>query len=312
MDACPKHTLCNFGKNKNIQMRFSTTAIITLFVLIFSACKKETPLGQTPISPTVPQEYKEMKDVSYGSHERHKADIYLPAGRSANTATAILIHGGGWTTGDKWEMEPFIDTAMMRELNIAIVNMNYRLATATEFKHPAQVNDIGSLIDYLSDNAAQLHISSKRFALIGASAGGHLSLLYDYAFDTDNKVKAVVNCVGPTDFIVPEILTDTAQYLAVYSLLGVVHWENMPLWVSASPYQVAGTQSSPTALFMGTADNIVPTSQGIKLKARLDSLSVPSIYIQYDGAGHGWWPSSPYFIDTQNKIKQWLSTHLVQ
>jgi acetyl esterase/lipase len=290
----------------NTTLKKAPLFLLPIYMMAISSCKKDEPLPPQPI----PAVYYQQSDVAYGSHPRQKADVYLPAGRTQETPTVILIHGGGWTNGDKWEMQPFIDTTWMREENLAIVNMNYRLATATEFKHPAQVNDIGSLIAFLSSKSTEYNISPDRFALVGASAGGHLSMLYDYALDIDNKVKAVVNCVGPTDFVVPEILTDTTQYLSVYGLLGKVHWEDLPLWYSASPYHVCNPQSAPTAIFMGTADPIVPTSQGIKLKDRLDSLSVPAQYTEYTGAGHGWWPSSPQFNDTRLKIRTWLATYL--
>lgn len=270
----------------------------------FSACKKQTDPGHNP------EVYRQQMDVAYGNHPRQKADIYLPAGRDAQTPTLVLIHGGGWTTGDKTEMLPFVDTALMRQNRLAVVNMNYRLATADAYKHPSQVEDIGRLLDFLQVLAAEYHINPDRFALAGASAGGHLGMLYDDAFDTGDRVKAVVACVAPTDFLVPEILNDTAQYLAVYGLLGKTHWEDMGLWYAAGPYRVCGTHTSPTALFMGGADPIVPVSQGEKLKARLDSLGVPATLTVYEGAGHGWWPGGPVFADTRQKIMAWLNAHL--
>lgn len=292
--------------NKRITL-FSPLFLIAYICMFMFSCKKETEIP-TPQQPNSLLAYQE-KNVSYGNHPQQQMDIYLPAGRTkAHTATLILIHGGGWTNGYREEMHPFLDTAWAKENDIAIVNMSYRWAT--EYKHPAQVNDIGSVIDYLANHSDEYQLAPDRFALLGASAGGHLSMLYDYSYDTNNRVKAVINCVGPTDFIVPEILTDTAQYLSVYGLLGKFHWEDMPLWNSASPYRVCNSNSSPTYIMMGTDDQLVPTSQGIKLKARLDSLSVPAEYKEYEGAGHGWWSYSPYFDDTKLRIRTWLLNYL--
>src|SRR5947209_6096981 len=54
-----------------------------------------------------------LRDVEFLSAGRtEKADIYLPAKRPSTTQSpaVLIIHGGGWTTGDKAEE---------REINIA-------------------------------------------------------------------------------------------------------------------------------------------------------------------------------------------------
>ena len=42
---------------------------------------------------------------------------------------------------------------------------------------------------------------SDKFVLLGASAGGHLSLLHAYKYTTPVKIKAVVDFFGPTDLV---------------------------------------------------------------------------------------------------------------
>ena len=61
---------------------------------------------------------------------------------------------------------------------------------------------------------------------------------------------------------------------------------------------------------MGRAYLIVPTSQGIKPKANLDSLSILAQYTEDAAVGHGWWPYSPPFNDTRLKIRTWLAIYL--
>lgn len=41
-----------------------------------------------------------FKDISYGTHERHKLDVDQ-AKADAVTLLVIFIHGGGWAGGDK-------------------------------------------------------------------------------------------------------------------------------------------------------------------------------------------------------------------
>lgn len=282
-----------------------------LYLLTFSGCllalfSCKKPQDPVPADPANPSEAYTARSVAYGSHSQQKMDIYLPAGRSDRTKTLVLIHGGGWTSGARADMEPFVDTQLMAEMNMAMVNIDYRLATETEFKHPAQMEDIGLALDFIRSKAAEWTLNPDTFALAGASAGGHLSILYDYGFDTGNRVQAVINLVGPTNFVTPAILTDTLLYLTVWGYLGKTHWEDMALWQDASPYWHTGTHCAPTYQFMGDADPIVPYAQGLELKARLDSLGVENHWQLYTGAGHGWWPGSAYFNDTKNKMKQFL------
>jgi acetyl esterase/lipase len=51
---------------------------------------------------TANKQLKNRANVSYGTDASQKMDIYLPPGRTtAATKAIILIHGGGWSSGDK-------------------------------------------------------------------------------------------------------------------------------------------------------------------------------------------------------------------
>lgn len=286
--------------SKNILITFLLCSLIIAAV----QCKKDE-------DKLFSDAFYSKKDISYGGHPQQKYDIYLPALRDKeNTRTLILIHGGGWTSGERWEMDVFIDTAMMKRENIAIVNFGYRLATETQFKHPFQMEDISKFIQHLKENADKYQINPHRIALLGASAGGHLSMLYDYGYDTNDDIRLVVNCVGPSNFVFEELLQDTSQYLGIYGYLGKTHWDDINLWYSASPIHRATKQSAPTLLFYGEKDDIVPPIQGVWMKSKLDELNIPNQLTVYSGAGHGWWEYAPYFDDTKAKIEEWIKLYL--
>lgn len=42
-----------------------------------------------------------LNDISYGSHKRQKADIYIPQKIKSDSGIILFIHGGGWSQGDK-------------------------------------------------------------------------------------------------------------------------------------------------------------------------------------------------------------------
>ena len=77
---------------KNLN-HFFVAFLLAFFVV---SCEKEPTVEILPVS----KEYK-LINVSYGTNERNVMDVFLPAGRTADTPLAILIHGGAWISGDK-------------------------------------------------------------------------------------------------------------------------------------------------------------------------------------------------------------------
>src|SRR6187402_1814041 len=145
-----------------------------ILVLILTAtawnCSEDVPQSSEPLP------YQQFKNVEYGTHAQQKFDIYLPPGRTTETTkVVIMIHGGGWNGGDKDEIQNLVNLMRLEWPEAAIVNMNYRLATATELKHPAQIEDIKSVIAFIKSKREEYQLTND-FALLGNSAGAHLSL----------------------------------------------------------------------------------------------------------------------------------------
>ena len=47
------------------------------------------------------ENYSVLKDISYGNHERHVFDLFIPEKAENKSGVILLIHGGGWSNGDK-------------------------------------------------------------------------------------------------------------------------------------------------------------------------------------------------------------------
>ena len=51
-----------------------------------------------------PSLYYEELNISYGNDHEQTFNLYLPSNRSTITKVMVLVHGGGWISGDKNEM----------------------------------------------------------------------------------------------------------------------------------------------------------------------------------------------------------------
>jgi acetyl esterase/lipase len=275
--------------------------LLLLFIIAFiSSCKKDDDSPQD-LSVT-------MQNVSYGTNAQQKMDVYLPANRSTtNTKVIIMIHGGGWNTGDKADFNEYVDSLKKREPSYAIFNINYRLANTPDI-FPAQELDVKAAVEFIYSKRSEYLISDK-FALIGASAGAHLALLQGYKYSTPVKPKAIIDFFGPTDLVAlynnppnplvqPQLLTVTGGTPAT----------NNTLYTQSSPINFVSSQSPPTMILHGGIDIVVSPSQSVALDTKLFISGVTHQYIFYPTEGHGWVGAN--LTDSFNKILAFLAVNV--
>ncbi|MCB0447902.1 MAG: alpha/beta hydrolase [Gelidibacter sp.] len=277
--------------------------VCTISIVSFS-CSTETANDDPDnLNPT---EYYQELNVSYGADSDQKFDIYLPPNRSNTTKVMILIHGGGWSSGDKSDMNAIKDLIRQDLPNIGIVNMNYRLADANNNPYPMQIDDITTVVNHLKDHLDE-YVISDDFGFIGISAGAHLSLLWSYGFDTTNNAKMVCSIVGPTNFTDPAYLNNNNPELqALLDLYGVN--PTTAFLEEVSPYHRATASSPPTILFYGGQDPLIPTTQGTAMRDKLQTLGVTHEFTLYPNAGHGW--VGLELLDTWTKLKLFTQNYL--
>jgi acetyl esterase/lipase len=281
------------------------------FSLMLTSCSKSDDPG-TGGGGTIAE--KSMTNVSYGTDPMQKMDIFLPANRTtATTKVMILIHGGGWVSGDKSDFAVFMDTLKKRIPDYAIFNINYRLAVlpATN-SFPTQELDVKAAVEFIFGNRTE-YLVSDRFVLMGASAGGHLSLLQAYKYQAPVKIKAVVDFFGPTDMA--GMYTDYAgnppAQLGIVALMGgATPAGNPTLYSQSSPKSYAtASLACPTIILQGATDPLVNAiTQSQALRDKLSTAAVVNQYVLYPG-GHGDWDAATY-TDAFNKIQIFLAANV--
>ena len=250
--------------------------------ILFLGCSDSESNSPAPSELTA----LDLMNVQYGDDPEQIMDVYLPANRNSDTKVFILVHGGGWSGGSKSEFTPTIPILKQEFPDYAIVNIDYRLATAQSPAFPKQIDDIKKVIQFVKNSDYNV---SRKFAFIGVSAGAHLSMFYSYKYDSANEVKAVASIVGPTDFTDPAYTSDPQYGYAALFLLGDEYINNPTIIEEVSPALQVKTTSPPTAMFYGGQDPLIPVSQPQRLKAKLDQKNVYNEYYLYPEGGHGNW-----------------------
>ena len=239
-------------------------------------------------------------------------DVHVPDG-DGPFPVAILVHGGGWGSGDKGGAEtpnsgaditPWF--APLADAGFTWFSINYRLAPAHCW--PACLEDTLTAIRWVKSHAARFKGDSGRIALIGHSAGGHLACMAAATGGADTRVQAVVGCAPVTNFE-QDLAARGGLSLALQNLHGrqqEVTSEALDILRATSPINNLKPGLPPFLLIHGDADRSVPMEQSLNFQARLRANGVHCDLITIPGGPHRlaeWMASDPQWTE---KMVRWL------
>jgi acetyl esterase/lipase len=220
--------------------------------------KPQLPEGVIAVEDVV---YTTLPDSPYGKRDLH-LDIFRPEKKGKYPAL-LLIHGGGWRSGNKTMDVPLAQQIAVRGYVTATVE--YRLSP--EALYPAAVYDINAAIRFLRANAKKYNIDPDRIAISGSSAGGQLAALIGMTGDAkkfegndrvksvSSKVQAIIDIDGVLDFTDPNESakdTDPSKPSAGAYWFGATFNQAPEKWIEASPLIYAG-RNTPPVLFVNSA-----------------------------------------------------------
>ena len=236
-----------------------------------------------------------LRDIVYAAQsERQKMDIYLPW-KKGGVDVVLLIHGGGWWEGDKSSYAGACKEYARQ--GYAAAALNYRFITAQPPEQQAvgyadMLDDIDAAVAALQAKLLEEGYTPRKMAVTGQSAGGHLALLYGYSRAAQSAIPVafLFSDVGPSDFTDPgyqDIANGPAIVEQGFRLAG----SSASDLRGPSPIFYVNSDSLPTLMRYGALDDLVPPSQGARLKEALDAAGVRNDLIVYPGSGH--------IVDTQ-------------
>jgi pectinesterase len=184
-------------------------------------------------------------------------DIFSPANKIKSKYPAvILIHGGGWRSGNKSMQHTM--AARLAAHNYIAAAVEYRLSP--EALYPARVTDLKNSVKWIRRNAGSYNIDENKIAVLGCSAGGTLAALLgttngdirfeDTADYSENlsDVQAIIDIDGVLDFTDPAESgkdNDPLKPSAGRLWFGASYKENPELWREASPIYQVNKRSAP-------------------------------------------------------------------
>jgi acetyl esterase/lipase len=279
-------------------------------------------------------DYKRTRDVIYGRKFglALTMDVFTPA--KPNGAAVISVASGGWFSRPEMIQPAFYVPFLKRGYTVfAVVH-----GSQPKFTVPEIVEDMHRAVRFIRFNAKEYGIDPERIGIMGASAGGHLSLMQgtaggdgdpkakDPIDHASSRVQAVCAFFPPTDFLnygragnelidrdfqppftaavdYQEFDRSKARYFPVTDKDKL-----REITKKVSPIYHVTKTSAPTLLIHGDEDKLVPMQQSEVMLAKLKEAGVAANLVIKKGSGHGW---ATILLDFET-CADWFDKHLAR
>jgi acetyl esterase/lipase len=257
-------------------------------------------------------------------------DIYLPAGEASRspsgtatlTAPVVMIHGGGYSLGERsdgiqWDR-------WFAERGYTVFDVDYRLDPPVTWNLAAP--DVACAMAWMASHANDYHISPDRMLITGQSAGGGLAMQVAYGLGdgtvtsscggTVPQPKAVFALYPPDDFAMAWNLdmglapVSARVFNAGY--LGGSPEEFPERYRVTSPVFHVRPGLPPTLIAAGAVDHLVPVAGHADMVVKLHAAGVPTAWLSVPYGEHGYdlvWGSLGSQI-TRTVLADFLEKHL--
>ena len=225
-----------------------------------------------------------------------RLDIARPARTSSRVPVVMLVHGGGWSGGDRSSR---LGEQMQRlaGMGYGAVSVDYRLVSSGRNTFPAAAQDVACAARWLRARGAEHGLDGARIVAIGESSGGELAALLGSSADRADiangcetsgpvQLRGVVSMYGALDLRQP-VGPDPAVGRLVAAYLGSEPAALTDVARRASPAALVHPGMPPFLLVHGADDTSVSPTQSRAMRDALHDAGVPVTYIEVPGQAHG-------------------------
>jgi acetyl esterase/lipase len=257
---------------------------------MFSALRKAFALwlAATGLCVDAAEQPSVRADMVYALRGDQKllADVYLPEGVEACPAV-LLIHGGGWSWGDKRHMADLGRT--LAAAGYVGVSISHRRAPWA--KYPAQLEDCQDAMRWMRREARSLRIDCEHIAAWGYSSGGHLACLLGVSGippqppnGEEGRVQRLQGVVAGGAVCDFEWLDEGSQLLSY--VFGASRAADPGIYRRASPIEFVTPDDPPVFLYHGQYDRLAPPDSSRRFAEKLRLAGVPAERYECQGKGH--------------------------
>jgi acetyl esterase/lipase len=287
-----------------------TLLAVALAVLLGPAI----PTGAAPAQPASgPPTVTSGVDYSPGGDGSLLLDVYDPAGGGASRPAVVLVHGGGWTSGDRTQVAP--DATAFAQAGMVSFSIEYDENGPNRWRD--ELEDVQTAIRWVQANAATYRVDPTRIGLFGSSAGGNLVMLVatqGLGAQGAPPVRVVATWSGPSDLstlaptgvdatpltgapgtvagagtpagcVGDPVCIGVIDPQAIEAYLGCPVDDCPQTYVDASPAFQVGA-STPPMLLVSAQTDLVPAEQGYEMVNALSAAGVANATLLVGGVGH--------------------------
>ncbi|GAA4417565.1 hypothetical protein GCM10023187_50090 [Nibrella viscosa] len=243
--------------------------------------------------------YPVNQSTNLNQHRR----VNQSANRNQPRPAVLLIHGGGWRSGDRSQQIPMAQ--QLAANGYVAVTAEYRLST--EALYPAAVHDLKAAIRWLRANTREYNIDPNKIAVLGCSAGGQLAALLGTTgnrnelegtgcqSEQSSAVQAIVDVDGVLAFIHPESGEgdDSRSTSAATYWFGASNTEKPELWREASALTYVD-KHTPPILFLNSSVDRMHAGRDDMI-GKLNAQGIYSDVHTFADAPHPFWLFHPWF-----------------
>ncbi len=229
------------------------------------------------------QELKRSIPYVENGHARHVLDIYTPAG-AKNLPVVFWIHGGGWQTGDKANVQE--KPAWFTKKGFVFVSINHRLLPEVEME--VLVRDVAKAFGWMHKHIAEHGGDPNRVLIGGHSSGAQLAALIctddRYLKEEGVSFTSLIGCV-PVDgdtYDIPAIIETAETRLRVHGMPMPKYGHRLKFGNDPAKHvdfsavtHVADGKSIPPFLIVHVADHPDNSIQAKRLEAALKAAEIP-------------------------------------
>lgn len=222
-------------------------------------------------------------------------DIYRAPNFDPELPTVVWIHGGGFVSGRRSDIENYLK--VLAGEGFTVVNVDYTIAPSAHY--PSPVRQVNRALEFLTREAGSLGIDASRIVLAGDSAGAQIAA--QTAAIIANP--AYGELVGVTPGAARDQIVGALLFCGVYDITGLGHGGGILGWfVHVTAWAYSGERNwrdsatfatmslgphltpefPPAFISAGNADPLAPQSVGIGEGLAAQGVSVETLFFPPD------------------------------